>query len=704
MAENQGHSVSVAVSGIGMISAAGNDVAANFANMLKYKRFSSPFPTFFSSDVSKPVFECDQSVLDSSLLPHQRTFALCINALAEALTDAELEPADMQSLKVGVCIGTTVACTLNDLEFYSQVRAGESPDILPLKRYLCGDISLGVADLLDLKGPTLSVANACSSGTNAIAIGYSWIKSGLCDVVIAGGTDELNLIPYCGFNSLQVMSDELCLPFDERRKGLNLGEGAGILILENSSSASSRGVTPEVDLLSCGEGSDAYHITGPHPQGEGLKFAIEHALKTADMTTDDIDYINAHGTATRNNDEVESLVFAEVFGNDISFSSTKYFTGHTLGAAGAIEAVICVKGIREGSFPGMLDLEKASDVAVAPATSEVPYQNGGVLSTSMAFGGSCAVLLFAKSKREYSTKTSSKNSIISLNPCHLSASLAQIIEKLENPGPQLSNTSLNCLSTGIIGPFGWGNNLLRDALYDSFSIKKAEEVDQMQIAMIPEETLKDSRLKRIRRRADRLSLAMYCAALEATESATEQYGKFWQEDKTTALISLTTMGAYKTTFKFLDGILDFGQLAPSPTHFSNSVHNAPAFYITSGLNITGPSVTVTGFNHSFQQALILAEGLLKDKYCDQVLLVAGDEVCDEFFKMSKLWFTEFNQNIPGTWGEGAVAFLLNANAAESSLPLIKSADIATAGITEKIFGKTLINEAFAMAAEIIRES
>lgn len=704
MTESQDQEISVNVTGIGMISAAGNDVNANFANMLKGYRNPSPSPSFFKSELKKPVFECDTNVLDNTLLPHRRTFALCVKALDEALVDARLKTEDLSSLKVGVCIGTTVACTLNDLDFYAKVRAGESPDILPLKRYICGDISLGVADLLGIKGPTLSVANACSSGTNAIAIGYSWIKSGVCDLVIAGGTDELNLIPYCGFNSLQVMSEELCRPFDERRKGLSLGEGAGILILENLSNTVKRGVNPEVQLRACGEGSDAYHITGPHPQGKGLKNAIYKALKSAGMTPDDIDYINAHGTATRNNDKVESAVFADVFEKDIAFSSTKFFTGHTLGAAGAIEAAICVKGIRDKRFPGMVDLIKAEDVAISPATAEIKHKGNGVISTSMAFGGSCAVLLFAKYDNTFNIQTSDKSCNILLNSLSLSESMGKIIEKAEMACPEITETSLNCISTGIIGPFGWGKELFKNAMYDNFPMQEAEGENQLHIEMIPEETFKDPRLKKMRRRADKLSLSMFCAALEATESASEKLSAPWQEGKNTALIAVTPLGAYKTTFQFLDGILDFGQLAPSPTHFSNSVHNAPAFYITSGLDICGPSVTVTGFNHPFCQALLLAEGLLKKKYCDQILLVVGDEVCDEFLKMSRIWFKEFDQNIPATWGEGAVAFVLNANAPESSLPLIKSADLATASITEKIFGKTLINDAFAMAAEIIRES
>ena len=736
----------IVVSGIGMISAAGGDVNANFANMLSGTRFPSTKPSIFSSEIEKSVFECDSASLDKSLLPYRRTFALCVVALQEALADAGLQPEDLRNMKVGVSIGTTVACTLNDLDFYAKVKAGKSPDILPLKRYFCGDISLEVANLLQLRGrtalspslptreefstsgvsdgmesdasapsfvPTLSVTNACASGTNAISIGYSWIQSGECDIVIAGGADELNLIPYCGFNSLQVMSNEPCLPFDNRREGLSLGEGAGILILERGSVAEERGIVSAVELTACGGGSDAYHITGPHPEGKGLKTALSQALNMADMQASDIDYINAHGTATQNNDQVESAVFADFFGHDIKFSSTKFFTGHTLAAAGAIEAAVCVKGIREGKFPGMTDLIPGEDIAVSPSLTEIPYKGGGVISTSMAFGGSCAALLFARSEFfskdqgsdtrlstvAHSQKISSKQPVL-LNLHSVEESLKKVLPLL---APHKINTAyaLNCVSTGIIGPFGRGKNAFKDAVYGNFEIEKNRSADKMQMAMIPEEVFRDPKLKRMRRRADRLSLAMYCAAMEAVESATDSSGMDWQDGKTTALIVVTSLGAYKTTFRFLDTLLDFGQSAPSPTLFSNSVHNAPAFYITSGLNIRGSSTTVTGFNHPFQQALKLSEHLLAFKECDQVLLVAGDEVCEEMIDMSGLWFAEYADNIPNMWGEGAVAFLLDLPAEGADVSLVQSADSATSVLTEKIFGKTLINDAFVMAAEMI---
>ena len=336
----------ILVTGIGAISAAGNDVAANYANMTAGIRNHKPYPTIFECDFHKPVFECDSTVLDQEFLPLQRTLALAFKAIHEALEDAELSEEELQNSKVGVCLGTTVACTLNNLDFYSNFRSGKDCDINALERYIRGDISEFISAKFALSGPVISIANACASGTNAIGVAYSWIKSGECDIVIAGGADELNLIPYCGFNSLQVMSDKPCVPFDHRRDGLNPGEGAGILILESEESAKKREHETNIVLAGFGGASDAYHLTGPHPEGEGLLSSIEQAMSYAGIEADGIDYINAHGTATIDNDKTESLVFSKLCRkNSVPYSSTKYYTGHTLGAAGAIEAAICVKGM-----------------------------------------------------------------------------------------------------------------------------------------------------------------------------------------------------------------------------------------------------------------------------------------------------------------------------------------------------------------------
>jgi 3-oxoacyl-(acyl-carrier-protein) synthase len=243
----------------------------------------------------------------------------------------------------------------------------------------------------------MTIVNACSSGTDAIGVASSWINAGLCDVAIAGGADELSRVAMAGFWSLGVMSVEPCAPFDRDRCGLNLGEGAGILLLESAVHAQRRGKSPRFEIAGFGAACDAHHLTAPHPEGRGLDAAIHTALSQAKITPGQIAFINAHGTATADNDRAEGKVIARIFGDDVPFLSTKGFTGHTLGAAGGIEAVFSVLGLREGWLPASAGFEnQADDVPIAPTRQRTQVHGEYAMSTSLAFGGNNSVVLIRR--------------------------------------------------------------------------------------------------------------------------------------------------------------------------------------------------------------------------------------------------------------------------------------------------------------------
>jgi len=562
----------VVVTGVGVVCAAGGNVREVHSATLSGSRDPKPRPTLFDADFGKPVFEC--AARFSSGDPGGRSLKLLEGALEEAFDRAGLS-ADRCGSKIGVCVGTTVACMLNDLDFYAAVKRGERPGVDPLRRYVEGDLSSILGRRLGARGPVATIANACSSGTEALAAGFHWLRAGLCDIVVAAGADELNLVPYCGFNSLQVMGDSFCLPFDRRRSGLNLGEGAGVVVLETAEHAVSRGARPLAVLRGVGGGSDAYHITGPHPDGLGLESAIRMATSTAGAALEDIEYVNAHGTATRDNDLVEGRLFHRLFGDGAVFASTKYYTGHTLGAAGAIEAALCVEGIVDGRLPGIPGVKRDPDIPVAPLAESAEYGGGLVLSTSMAFGGSCSALLFG-SPEDMAVASRSPRRVAPLVPVST--------------------------GTGAIGAFGLGVKRLAEAVADAGAGASAETAD----FSIPFEALNLPSLKRIRRRSGKLGVAMLAAANEAVESA----GIAAPLGSGTAVVVATAFGAHSATFAFLDGLLEYGHTAPSPTHFSTSVHNSMAFLITTALGITGPSVTVTGFDGLFKRARTVAGSLL----------------------------------------------------------------------------------------------
>ncbi|MBN2418856.1 MAG: beta-ketoacyl-[acyl-carrier-protein] synthase family protein, partial [Deltaproteobacteria bacterium] len=225
----------VSITGIGCLSASGKSLKENVESLFAGRRNPSA-PVGFSSSHpnSYPVFEIKgeiPEISDSHRINLSRTCQLGLAAAREALKDAGLDTGAMHDLKVGVCMGTTVGSTMNDEPFYRDFHSSLTPDMSAIDRYLNSNPSSAISREWSLNGPCQTIVNACSSGTDAIGIGTSWIRAGICDIVIAGGADELSRISYNGFISLMITSEEPCCPFDKNRKGLNLGEGGAVLVL-----------------------------------------------------------------------------------------------------------------------------------------------------------------------------------------------------------------------------------------------------------------------------------------------------------------------------------------------------------------------------------------------------------------------------------------------------------------------------------------
>lgn len=324
----------------------------------------------------------------------ERCGRLAVAAAREALAHAGLTAETLADRTVGVCIGTTVGSAMNNEAFYRHFREGRMPAIEPIRRYLRTNPAAMVARAFDLSGPCQTIVNACSSGSVAIGHAAEWLRAGLCDVAVAGGADMLCNVIHAGFLSLLITDSEPCRPFDRHRRGLNLGEGAGVVVLESESSVRRRGAVVQARLCGYGNACDAFHISAPEPTGRGLKRAIDVALAEAGLDYGDIDFINAHGTATPENDRVEGRLFPELFA-EVPFSSTKGFTGHTLGAAGGIEAVITVVCLQKKQIVGNIGFEEPDpEFPGLPAAENTPVRGRYGLSDSVAFGGNNAVLVF----------------------------------------------------------------------------------------------------------------------------------------------------------------------------------------------------------------------------------------------------------------------------------------------------------------------
>jgi len=390
-------SLPVVVTGLGCLSGAGMNLDENLKNLFSGCRYPGA-PIRFSTDhpVVYPVLELRDEFklpLDEEQLIYARTGQLALAAALEALTAAGYDEASLRGKRVGVCIGTTVGCALNCDDFYRDYKAGKNPGMSIIERYLRSNPAAVIARQLKLNGPVQTVVNACASGTDAIGLGATWLRAGACDLVISGGADELSRVTYAGFSSLMITDTSPCMPFDVNRKGLNLGEGAGIVILERGDRVDKLRMRGRV--LGYGSACDAHHLTAPRPDGAGLKAALAEALRMADISAGQIAFINAHGTGTPENDRIEGRVLHEVLPG-VPFLSTKGYTGHTLGAAGAIEAVYTLACLERGEVPANIGFaELDPEIPVAPVTANTSFSGHVGLSQSLAFGGNNAVLILA---------------------------------------------------------------------------------------------------------------------------------------------------------------------------------------------------------------------------------------------------------------------------------------------------------------------
>ena len=386
----------VRVIGMGAVSALGVGLSAT-AEQLR-KQNVSPHPvTRFASTLKVPVFEVPHPGNPSR--PGGNAIQWLEMAVEEALHEARLESAEARSgLRIGVCVGSTVLCQLHDLEFCAKLRSSEGiDDSTPYRNYVDASPAEWLQRKYDLSGPVLTVSNACTSSADALGIARLWLLAGQCDLAIAAGTDSLETGPLDGFHALGVCSPVPCRPFDASRAGLNLGEGAAVVMLVREDSPLLATHPSDIALCGYGKSADASHITQPLPSGDYLEKAIRDALREAEIEPSQIGFVNAHGTGTEANDRVEGQTLARIFGETLRYHSTKGLTGHTLGAAGALEFVFTALMLRSGvavRSHGFSQL--APELTIPPLIEDTSIEAHYALSTSLAFGGSNSALVVCR--------------------------------------------------------------------------------------------------------------------------------------------------------------------------------------------------------------------------------------------------------------------------------------------------------------------
>ena len=397
-------SSTVYIAGAGVISAIGNNVAEHLAAFERQEAGMSDITTLNTIHKGElPVAEVKltdaELVAMTGLTTHNsRTTLLSLLAAKEALTDANIP--NLNSFRVGFVSANTVGGMDKSEDFFIDFLADNNKGKLRnVFDHECGSMTEIVADQLGIRDFMTTINTACSSSANAIFYGARLIKNNVLDVVIAGGADALTKFTLNGFNTLMILDKQFCKPFDEHREGLNLGEGAGYLVLVSDKVMKTLNKEPYCILSGYNNSNDAYHQTASSPDGTGSYLAMKRALAKADLQPSDIDYINLHGTGTPNNDSAEGTAIKRVFDPHYPpMSSTKSYTGHTLGASGGIEAVFSVLAIKHGIvYPNLRFETQMSELPFVPETEFLSGQNiKHVMSNSFGFGGNCTSLIFSR--------------------------------------------------------------------------------------------------------------------------------------------------------------------------------------------------------------------------------------------------------------------------------------------------------------------
>jgi len=397
-------STPVYIAGLGVISAIGNNVAEHLA-AFKNEAAGMGHITHFNSAHKGvlPVAEVkmtnhEMAAKTNMPMDASRTAMLSLLAAREAIADAAIP--NLSGLRTGFVSANTVGGMDRSEDFFIEFLANNNKGKLKnVFDHECGSMTELVATQLGITEFMTTLSTACSSSANAVFYGARLISNGLLDVVIAGGADALTKFTLNGFNTLMILDKEFCKPFDQNREGLNLGEGAGYVVLVSDAVVASLTKEPYCLLNGYQNSNDAYHQTASSPDGTGSYMAMQGALRKAGLQTSDISYINLHGTGTPNNDSAEGTAIKRLFDPEYPpMSSTKSFTGHTLGASGGIEAVFSALSVKNGLiYPNLRFQTQMEEVPFSPETH---YRDGQhiehVMSNSFGFGGNCTSLIFSK--------------------------------------------------------------------------------------------------------------------------------------------------------------------------------------------------------------------------------------------------------------------------------------------------------------------
>jgi len=399
----------VSVTGVGLVTAAGLGTEPTWRAVCAGRPTAGRDPELAGLPVDLscrvPDFDADELVHRRSSLTHDRFVQLALLAAREAVADAGVDLDEYAGARVGVVLGSALGGVATWETQAHRMAEGGTSSVSPLlvPRMMHNMAAAHVAMDLGVTGPNLATATACASGATAVGTAAQLIRDGSCDVAVAGGTDAaLTPLVAAGFARMGALSRRLSdpagasRPFDADRDGFVMGEGSGVLVLERERDARARGARIRAGAAGYGASADAHHMTAPDPDGTGVLAAVQQALAAAELLPDDVGYVNAHGTSTPLNDLVEARTAAKLFPRATAVSSTKGVTGHTLGAAGAIEAALTVLAVERGVLPPTANLQHPDPEVELDLVAGAPREErvAAAVSNSFGFGGQNAVLVF----------------------------------------------------------------------------------------------------------------------------------------------------------------------------------------------------------------------------------------------------------------------------------------------------------------------
>ena len=574
----------IAVTGLGLVSSLGFGAEPSFARLCAGERGMAKV-TLFDTAGLKSHIAAEVSGLDVAAIAPQgaaqdwsRSDALAFLAAREALQQARHVEGTPLGLALG---GTTGGMYETERALQQFAPGGISPQ--DARRLLDFPLAVSVERVAQTLGSvtqSATVCSACSSGAVAIALGASWLLSGRAERVVAGGVDGLCQLTFTGFNALGAVDPAPCRPFDAVRAGLTLGEGAGCLVLERESSARARGVPIIAFLTGWAVASEAHHVTHPEPSGTRAAAVMLDAMRSAGLTPADVDYVNAHGTGTLHNDAMEAKALQRVFESDLGrvwVSSSKAQLGHTLGAAGAIEAAITALSLNRGFVPPTAGLETPEVPGirhVREANQRAPLR--AALSSSFGFGGACAVLAFEAPTAEVRAT------------------------------PTLTATPLV-----ITGAASYGARGLLSGVANARYLSEPEAAHEP-----PPEPLALLDPERSRRfgRASALVVASADRALRDAELNPEGIG----------FVVGSAFGDVERSVRFLQKLLAQGPKFASPAEFPQLIASTGSGDASIYLGLTGPCLSVSEFGTSGESAVSVAISLLELDLAPAVLAGAGE--------------------------------------------------------------------------------